>query len=65
MLTPYRSTVHDDIQGTGFWPKDMDGRAIIGDSYRDFLSGLPETDNVAKYETATAAGDLSRKIIWA
>jgi nitronate monooxygenase len=57
--------VHDDIQGTSFWPTYMDGRAIIGDSYKDFISGLPEEENVAKYKKANELGDTSRKIVWA
>jgi hypothetical protein len=43
----------------------MDGRAIIGDSYKDFLSGLPENENVARYKEASQVGDTRRKIVWA
>jgi nitronate monooxygenase len=60
-----RSTVHDDIQGTGLWPETYDGRAIIGDSFEDFTSGLPTEENVAKYKKAIEVGDVSRKIVWA
>ena len=61
----HRSTVHDDIQGTGFWPAAIDGRAIIGESYKDFLAGLPEHENVDKYKKANEVGDTRRKIVWA
>ena len=55
----------DDIQGTAIWPDVYDGRAIIGDSYKDFVSGISEEDNVAKYKQALETGDTSRKIVWA
>jgi nitronate monooxygenase len=59
-----RSTAHDDIQGTGFWPAIYDGRAIIGKSYEDFTSGIPISELVEQHKATTASGDNSRKIIW-
>jgi hypothetical protein len=60
-----RSTVFDDVQGTAIWAAEIDGRAIIGDSFKDHLSGLPVDENIAKYKSALETGDTSRKIIWA
>jgi nitronate monooxygenase len=57
--------VHDDIQGTGFWPADIDGRAIMGESYKDFVSGLPIDENISRHKKANETGDTSRKIVWA
>ncbi|KAL9122313.1 MAG: hypothetical protein Q9187_001141, partial [Circinaria calcarea] len=59
------SSIHDNIQGTGFWPKVYDGRAIIGESYRDHLAGLSEEENIAKYKSAMAAGESTRRTVWA
>jgi len=59
-----KSTVHDDIQGTALWPSAYDGRAIIGDSYKDFVSGLTIEENIAKYKEASERGETNRKIIW-
>lgn len=61
----YRSSIHDNIQGTGFWPKVYDGRAIIGESYKDHLAGLSEEENIAKYKSAFAAGESTRRTVWA
>ncbi|KAJ6445039.1 2-nitropropane dioxygenase protein [Purpureocillium lavendulum] len=59
-----KSTVHDDIQGTPIWPGLYDGRAIVGDSYRDHEAGLPMEENIKKYQDAKQAGDVSRAITW-
>jgi nitronate monooxygenase len=57
--------VHDEIRGRNFWPADMDARAIIGESYQDFISGLPINENIAKYKIENESGDPIRNIIWA
>jgi nitronate monooxygenase len=59
-----KSTIHDDIQGTPIWPTLYDGRAIIGDSYRDHAAGVPMEDNIKKYQDAKQSGDVSRAITW-
>ena len=65
LTNSYRSTIHDTIQGTGFWPQAYDGRAIIGESYKDHLAGLPEDANFVKYKDALATGDSTRRTVWA
>ena len=57
--------MHDAFQAQVVWPADMDGRAIIGESYKDYLSGLPIEKNVAKYKHAKEIGDTSRSNVWA
>ena len=64
-LMRIRSTVHDDIQGTSFWPAPYDGRALVGESYKDHVSGLPIEDNIKKYGEANQSGDTSRLVSWA
>jgi len=64
LLIPTRSTAHDDIMNRPIWPKLYDGRAIIGESYKDFLDGVPLEENIAKYEAASK-DDTSRRIVWA
>ena len=59
-----RSTFHDDVQGTTIWPELYDGRAIIGDSYQDHVSGASLEENVAKFKAAKDVGDNSRLIHW-
>ena len=60
-----KSVVHDDIQGTGFWPALYDGRAIVGESYRDHEAGVGLDDNITKYKAAMTAGQSSRRTVWA
>ncbi|KAK0616260.1 hypothetical protein B0T14DRAFT_243358 [Immersiella caudata] len=60
-----KSTVHDDIQGTTFWPAPYDGRALVGQSYKDHVSGLPMEENIKKYGDANQSGDTSRLVSWA
>ena len=64
LLTSTRSTAHDDIMNRPIWPKLYDGRAIIGESYKDFLDGVSLEENIAKYEAASK-DDTSRRIVWA
>ncbi|MCJ1236674.1 hypothetical protein MMC14_004656 [Varicellaria rhodocarpa] len=64
-VSTVKSTVHDTMQGTGFWPQAYDGRAIIGESYKDHIAGLPEDANIIKYKDALAAGDSTRRTVWA
>ncbi|KAK4447892.1 hypothetical protein QBC34DRAFT_449825 [Podospora aff. communis PSN243] len=63
-VTTAKSTVHDDIQGTPFWPAPYDGRALAGDSYKDHVSGLPIAENIKKYSDANQSGDTSRLVTW-
>jgi len=60
-----KSSIFDDIRETAIWPEVYDGRAIISDSYTDYLSGVKEAENIAKYKAAQKAGDVSREIVWA
>ncbi|KAI9674834.1 MAG: hypothetical protein M1822_009030 [Bathelium mastoideum] len=59
-----KSTTHDELQGTGFWPGYVDGRAIIGDPYNEHKAGSSLDDLLGKHKAAAAEGDHSRKIIW-
>jgi nitronate monooxygenase len=62
----YRSTVHDTIKGTkDIWPVQYDGRAIIGDSYKDFVAGHEKEEVMQKHKTAMECDDATRKVIWA
>ncbi|VUC25751.1 unnamed protein product [Clonostachys rosea] len=59
-----KSTVLDDIQGSAIWPKLYDGRALVGESWRDHEGGMPVKENAEKLKEAVRGGDESRKIIW-
>lgn len=60
----FRSTIHDDLQGTGYWPATYDGRAIIGEAYNEHASGASVESLIEKYKAAGAAGQHSRRIVW-
>ncbi|KAL8742224.1 MAG: hypothetical protein Q9190_005258 [Brigantiaea leucoxantha] len=60
-----KSTSHDVFQSTDFWPSMYDGRAIIGESFKDFKAGMPDEENVAKYKAAMAVEDHGRRTVWA
>jgi nitronate monooxygenase len=64
--TTIKSTLHDDVRGTGFWPRELyDGRAIVGNSYTDLQDGMSMEDAQHIYKDAVAKGDtLSRAIVW-
>ncbi|KAK7716957.1 hypothetical protein SLS64_000907 [Diaporthe eres] len=60
-----KSTFHDQVRGTTFWPELYDGRAIISQSYKDHLSGMSIDENKTKLGEAERAGDASRQVTWA
>ncbi|KAF2666737.1 inosine monophosphate dehydrogenase [Microthyrium microscopicum] len=60
-----KHTIHDDIQGTGFWPKAYDGRAIMGKAYEEYVAGTPLDELKARHQTLLSAKDNSRRIVWA
>ncbi|KAK3937892.1 FMN-dependent 2-nitropropane dioxygenase [Diplogelasinospora grovesii] len=60
-----KSTFHDEIQGTTFWPTFYDGRAIITDSYRDHSTGLSLEENRQKFKEAQEKGETGRVVTWA
>ncbi|KAE9372832.1 putative 2-nitropropane dioxygenase family oxidoreductase [Stipitochalara longipes BDJ] len=65
-ISTIKSTIHDDIKGTRYlWPVQYDGRAIIGDSYKDFTTGHAKEEVMLKYNAAMECDDVTRKIVWA
>ncbi|KAL8392539.1 hypothetical protein RB595_002653 [Gaeumannomyces hyphopodioides] len=65
-LTTNKSDFHDQVRGTaGIWPAFYDGRAIISQSYRDHLAGVPVEEVISRYNAASATKDKSRMVSWA
>ncbi|KAL8421625.1 hypothetical protein RB596_002412 [Gaeumannomyces avenae] len=65
-LTTNKSDFHDQVRGTiDIWPAFYDGRAIISQSYRDHLAGVPVEEVISRYDAASATGDKSRMVSWA
>lgn len=61
-LTWCRSTIHDDIQGSNIFHELYDARALIGNSYRDYLNGVSAADLLTQHNAAKSAKDESRSI---
>ncbi|KLU92080.1 2-nitropropane dioxygenase [Magnaporthiopsis poae ATCC 64411] len=65
-LTTNKSDFHDQVRGTSkIWPAFYDGRAIISQSYRDHLAGVPVEEVINRYNAASATEDKSRMVSWA
>jgi len=65
-ISTVKSTLHDAILGRGdLWPLTYDGRAIVTDSYRDAIAGMPLEENVRQHKHAVETGDMSRRVAFA
>lgn len=66
-----RSTIFDELPGKNIWPVGYDGRAIVGQSYHDYLNGTTITDLRRLYQEAKAeetqgyGKDNRRAALWA
>ncbi|KAE8137717.1 hypothetical protein BDV38DRAFT_282652 [Aspergillus pseudotamarii] len=63
--TTIKSRKHDVFNSTDFWPRQYDGRAIIGRSYEDFQSGVTDEEILKRHSEAMEKGEDDRTIIWA
>ncbi|KAE8420337.1 hypothetical protein BDV36DRAFT_281649 [Aspergillus pseudocaelatus] len=63
--TTIKSRKHDVFNSTDFWPRQYDGRAIIGPSYEDFQSGVTDEEILKRHSDAREKGEDDRTIIWA
>lgn len=64
-VSTIKSTTHDYVQGTRGWPLVYDGRAIIGDAYREHHESGASIDSlVEKFKAAGTADDHSRRTIF-
>ncbi|CUS13246.1 unnamed protein product [Tuber aestivum] len=55
-----RTRLYDELRGTGDWPEQYDGRAIVNDTFRDDVSGLSRLRNKALYDKAVEAEEWER-----
>ncbi|KAJ5405594.1 hypothetical protein N7465_006878 [Penicillium sp. CMV-2018d] len=60
-----KSIRHDVFQSTDIFPRQYDGRAIIGVSYEDSLHGVSDEEIIRRYDAAKEAGEHQRKTVWA
>ncbi|KAI5857888.1 hypothetical protein BZA05DRAFT_456552 [Tricharina praecox] len=55
-----RTRLYDNLRGTGFWPAEYGGRAIINESFRDAEKGVAEDKNAELYAQAVTRNDFTR-----
>ncbi|CAI7620397.1 unnamed protein product [Penicillium glandicola] len=64
-VSTIKSIRHDIFQSTDLFPRQYDGRAIIGVSYEDSQEGVSDEEIIRRYNEAKEAGEPQRRTIWA
>lgn len=62
--TTIKSRKHDVFQSTDFWPSVYDGRAVIGNSYEDFMNGVTDHEIIRRYKEAQEQNRSERQVVW-
>ncbi|KGO71095.1 Ribosomal protein L9/RNase H1, N-terminal [Penicillium italicum] len=60
-----KSIRHDVFQSTDVFPRQYDGRAIVGVSYEDSRDGVSDEEIIRRYNEAREAGEHQRRTVWA
>ncbi|KAJ5885597.1 Aldolase-type TIM barrel [Penicillium tannophilum] len=60
-----KSIRHDVFQSTDVFPRQYDGRAVIGISYDESKSGASDEDIIQRYKDAMKNGEDDRRTVWA
>ncbi|KAJ5164655.1 uncharacterized protein N7500_006485 [Penicillium coprophilum] len=64
-ISTIKSIQHDIFQSTDLFPRQYDGRAIIGVSYGDSQEGVTDEEIIRRYNEAKEAGEHQRRTVWA
>ncbi|KAJ5383362.1 Aldolase-type TIM barrel [Penicillium concentricum] len=64
-LSTIKSIRHDVFQSTDVFPRQYDGRAIIGVNYEDSQEGISDEEIIRRYNEAREAGEHQRRTVWA
>jgi nitronate monooxygenase len=64
-VSTIKTTRHDVFQSTDVFPRQYDGRAIIGISYTESQSGASDEEIIQRYNEAREKGDDQRRTVWA
>ncbi|KXG52662.1 Aldolase-type TIM barrel [Penicillium griseofulvum] len=64
-VSTIKSIRHDVFQSTDFFPRQYDGRAIIGVNYEDSRKGISDEEIIRRYNEAKEAGEHQRRTVWA
>ncbi|KAJ5645470.1 Aldolase-type TIM barrel [Penicillium longicatenatum] len=60
-----KSTRHDVFQSTDVFPRQYDGRAVIGISYDESKAGASDEEIIQRYNDAIKNGEDDRRTVWA
>lgn len=64
-VSTIKSTRHDVFQSTDVFPRQYDGRAIIGPSWNDSQGGVSDDEVIRRYNEAKEQGVENRRTVWA
>lgn len=64
-VSTVKSVRHDVFQSTDVFPRQYDGRAVIGISYEDSRDGVSDEEVIRRYNEARNAGEDQRRTVWA
>ncbi|KAJ5959108.1 Aldolase-type TIM barrel [Penicillium vulpinum] len=64
-VSTIKSIRHDVFQSTDLFPRQYDGRAIIGVNYEDYQKGVSDEEIIRRHNEAKGAGEHQRRTIWA
>ncbi|KAJ5606211.1 hypothetical protein N7510_008992 [Penicillium lagena] len=64
-ISTIKSTRHDVFQSTDVFPRQYDGRAVIGLSWNDSQSGVSNEEVIRRYNDAIKQGEDQRRTVWA
>ncbi|KAJ5513016.1 Aldolase-type TIM barrel [Penicillium fimorum] len=64
-VSTIKSIRHDVFQSTDVFPRQYDGRAIIGVNYEDSREGVSDEEIIRRYNEAKEAGEHQRRTVWA
>ncbi|ODV90923.1 hypothetical protein CANCADRAFT_113500 [Tortispora caseinolytica NRRL Y-17796] len=60
-----RNKFYDFCRNTTGWPKYIDGRSVINDTYLDHLNGVKDQDVKSRYKEAEKIDDFNRLVVFA
>jgi nitronate monooxygenase len=60
-----KSIRHDVFQSTDVFPRQYDGRALVGISWTDSQSGVSDEEVIRRHNDAIKLGEDHRRTVWA
>jgi nitronate monooxygenase len=60
-----KSVRHDVFQSTDVFPRQYDGRALVGVSWEDSQSGVSDEEVIRRYNEAIGQENDQRRTVWA